>query len=358
MDSRRKLVYEVTSGQFSLSEGCRRAGVTRKTGRKWIQRAQVDGLANLAELSRAPRFVARKTDSATEGALLTLRAAYPEWGARKLVVILKRDYGIELPSRTADHILRRRGLTASRSKPAEMVRFEREECGALLQMDFKGLPKSVPYSLLSVLDDHGRFCFAFEPVPDKTAASVKAVLWDLFGEHGLPDSMLMDNGDCWGSANSRFPTSFDVWLVLLGIRPIHGKPFHPQTQGKVERFHKTAKREIGDRLVQDSSELIRPICKEFVDRYNWVRPHDSLGGLTPGSTYQPFGRKRPESLPEHEIPAGVITRKVDCDGFISYKGTAYRVGKGLIGQSLLIKEDQFGPRLFFANLALPYIHEL
>lgn len=144
MDSRRWLVEAVTSGRLSLAEACRQANVTRKTGRKWIKRAGAMGIDKLAELSRAPKNVNRKTEAHKEVALLELRAKYPEWGARKLVVVLERDQQIKLPARTADHILERHGLTKVKPKTQELVRFERDTCGALLQMDFKGLPKARP----------------------------------------------------------------------------------------------------------------------------------------------------------------------------------------------------------------------
>ena len=230
MDSRRQLVLWIRDG-MSLSEACRLAGVTRKTGRKWVKRAGDGDLSKLQELSRAPKAAPSRTPEHLEQALLAMKDEYPKWGAKKLVVKLEKE-GIELPLRTADRILARHGLTVSRVKEPEPVRFERKECGALLQMDFKGLPASAPYALLSVLDDSGRFCLKFGPIPDKTAPSVKAALWELFGQHGLPESMLMDNGDCWGGHGvTKGPNRFEVWLMLLGIRPIHGRPFHPQTQG-------------------------------------------------------------------------------------------------------------------------------
>lgn len=357
MDSRRRLVYEVRVCGLSLSEACRRAGVTRKTGRKWMLRSDEQGIENLAELSRAPKSVWGRTPQEIQDVLVCYRLQYPEWGARKLVTLMQSELGIHLPSRTAEHILRREGLTSATAKAAEPVRFERESCGALLQMDFKGLPQTAPYELLTVLDDYGRFCFRFEPVPDKTAHSVKTVLWEMFGEHGLPESMLMDNGDCWGSV-SKFPTAFEVWLMKLGIKPIHGRPRHPQTQGKVERFHGTAKRELKAQLVQPSVEEARVVLGSFVDRYNWIRPHDALGLATPGSRYTPFERKRPASLPEHHIPEGAQTRKVDQEGFISYKGRHYRVGKGLNGERLVIQDEDLGTTLSFANITLCLLQEL
>lgn len=357
MDSRRKLAFEVLSGQVSLNEACRRAGVTRKTGRKWVRRAKEQGIADLAELSRAPRVVARRTDSTIENALVELKEQYPEWGAKKLVVLLGRQ-GIDLPVRTADRVLERRGLTTPRKPLTEPVRFERDHCGALLQMDFKGLPKSAPYALLTVLDDHGRFCHHFGPVPDKTGRSVADALWEVFAEHGVPGAMLMDNGDCWGAPGSKGPTRFEAWLMRLGIRVVHGRPRHPQTQGKVERFHGTAKLELGDRLVQSSADLVAKDCQWFVRRYNWVRPHESLQGQFPGARYSPWAKRRPDAPPKHEIPEGACTRKVDDLGVFQFRGKGYVIGRGLYKEAVVLRDDEFGLRVYYAGFPLAYLHEL
>lgn len=359
MESRRKLVHEVLVEGFSLSEACRRAGVTRKSGRRWVIQARDVGIENLTERSRAPLGRPSRTPEPVEQALVKLKERYPEWGPRKLVVLLKREHGLVLSSRTASDVLSRYGLTQPSPKRKEVLcRFERESCGAMLQNDFKGLPKSAPYSLLSVLDDYGRYGFFFGPLPDKTAKSVQGALWELFGEHGLPESMLMDNGDCWGAVLSKCPTMFEVWLMLLGIRPIHGRPRHPQTQGKVERFHGTVQLEMGSRLVQPTLELARAECEAFLKRYNWVRPHDALAGEVPGSRYAPFERQRPDRLPEHRIPEGATSRKVLDNGCFHFDGKEYRIGKGLLGQRVVIKEDLLGLRTFFQDFPLPYLFEL
>ena len=359
MDSRKKLVYAVTESGMSLSQACRDAGVTRKTGRLWVERAKEVGIDALCERSRAPKSSPTRTSQELEDALVALKERYPEWGPRKLVILLQREKELTLSSRTASQVLLRKGLTKPAPPPRlPLVRFERESCGALLQMDFKGLPKSSPYALLSVLDDYGRFCFHFGPVPDKTRTSVQAALWELFGEHGVPRSMLMDNGDCWGAVNSMGPTAFEVWLMLQGVKPIHGRPGHPETQGKVERFHGTAKTEMGGKLVQPSAREASLACQAFVQRYNWVRPHDSLAGQVPGSRYTPFPKKRAAVLPEHRIPEGALTRKVDQDGFLHFKGKPYRIGKGLFGHTVVLKEEEFGMRIFFQDFPLRYLFEL
>jgi len=359
MDSRRRLVLDVRECGMSMSEACRRAGVTRKTGLKWLNRASLCELGDLAELSRAPKRSANRTTPEIEEKVLALKDRYPDWAGRKLSPILMTESEIHLPSRTADRILKRWGRTKPAAPPlAETIRFERETSGALLQVDFKGLPKSTPYSLLTVLDDHSRYCMSFAPVPDKTGPSVQIALWTIFGEHGLPYSMLIDNGDCWGSVLAKCPTRFEAWLMRLGIKPIHGRPMHPQTQGKVERFHLTAKTELGDHLIQASAQTVEPHCRRFVDRYNWVRPHDSLAGKVPGSAYTTFTKKRPRQMPEHEIASGAVSRKVDVNGFFTYKSKEYKVGKGLIAERVVLQEAELGMRVFYAGFPLPYIHEL
>lgn len=359
LESRRKLAFEVLVAGTSLSEACRCSGVTRKTGRLWVERAREVGIEGLAERSRAPKTSPRRTPRELEEALVELKERYPEWGPRKLVVLLKRERGLTLSARTASDVLTRRGLTApSHPVSGDLCRFERGSCGALLQADFKGLPRSVPYALLSVLDDHGRYCLHFGPVPDKTGASVQTALWEVFAEHGVPESMLMDNGDCWGSVLSKAPTAFEAWLMLLGIRPVHGRPGHPQTQGKVERFHRTAKIELGERLCQADIARASRVCEAFFHRYNWVRPHDALAGEVPGSRYAPFPKARPDRLPEHLIPEGAVSRKVLDDGYFTYKGRPYRIGKGLAGRRVVIREDELGLRTFFQNFPLPYLFEL
>lgn len=351
MDSRRKLVLDVECG-MSLSAACRHAGVTRKSGRMWVKRAEVDGILGMRELSRAPHRMPGKTSPEIEEALVALKVQEMSWGAKKLVTLLRREQGIELPVRTADRILKRRGLVIPREPVLELQRFERENCGALLQMDFKGLPKWAPYALLTVLDDHSRFCLHFAPVPDKTGVSVTAALWDLFGEHGLPDEILTDNGDCWGSPHAKGPTRFEAWLMRLGIHPIHGRPAHPQTQGKVERFHETAKLETPGGVAHPSAEAARPGCRAFVDKYNWVRPHEALGQDVPGSRYQPWAKRRPHALPVHQIPEGAITRKVEDEGVISFKGARHNISRGLAGERVVLTEGEKGWTVSYANFSL------
>lgn len=359
MDSRKLLARRVIVQGMPLAEACRAAEVARRAGRLWTERAREVGIENLCELSRRPHSSPSKTPPELEAALVEEKALHPHWSAKKLVRILERDRGLLVPVRTADRILARNGLVRRREKAQEAVqRFERELPLDLAQIDFKGMPKSARCSLLTVLDDASRCCLAFEPLPDKLGSTVFGFLWDLFGETGLPREMLMDNGDCWAAHSSRAPSWFESRLMLLGIYPIHGRIRHPQTQGKVERFHGTAKLEMGLDIFRESPEALRKACRRFVDEYNWVRPHEALGGGVPGASCEPSPRKRPDRMPGHEIPEGADTRKVDSDGFVSYKGQSVRLGKGLIGERVVLEEEDGEIFLFFAGYRLCRIKDL
>jgi transposase InsO family protein len=333
-------------------------GVTAKTGRKWVRRAAERGVENLCELSRAPKNSPTRTPDEAIAAILAKREEIPEWGGRKIAQVLKDEGGPGVHPRTAERILARHGLTAPKEPAAPVQRFERPVALDLIQQDFKGMPRSCPYSTLTVLDDCSRFCLGFEPTKDKTAASVKEVLWAVFERHGMPRQALMDNGDCWGAPGSKGPTAFEAWLMLLGVEPIHGRPHHPQTQGKVERFHGTAEVELGPRLPQPSIQDARNVYGPWVERYNWVRPHESLGMKTPGALFAPDRPKRPSKLPEHHIPQGALTRKVDDQGYFSYKGRYLRIGAGLGNQRIILEERHIGLMVCFAGFDICQLEDL
>src|SRR5262249_48308855 len=122
--------------------------------------------------------------------------------------------------------------------------------------------------------------------------------------------------------------------------------------------HLTAKKEMGAQLIQDDPQKVQAACEEFVQRYNWVRPHDSLDGQVPGSRYAPFAKRRPDKLPEHHIPEGAVSRKVLENGYFHFHGLTYRMGRGMAGHRILIQEDEQGLRTFFQGFPLPYLFQL
>jgi hypothetical protein len=252
-----------------------------------------------------------------------------------------------LPSpRTITAILRRHGRLASAAPPPELPcqRFERSGPNELWQFDFKG-PFEIArtrYSLFNVLDDHSRYLLAAELTCDKTMASAWEILWELFGAVGLPEAALCDNAfAAIGGPHGAVGLSwFDARLIRLGVRPGHGRPHHPQTQGKIERWHGTLDREAWPQLRRDSPAHFREDLRRWRQEvYNAVRPHEALGQQAPATRWQPSPRRRPPQLPPISYPQGAVLRKVMHKGEISWRNCEILVGSGIVGEWVRLAEE-------------------
>jgi hypothetical protein len=149
--------------------------------------------------------------------------------------------------------------------------------------------------------------------------------------------MLMDGGSPWSDPGGDPHTGFSVWLLRLGIRVLHGRPRHPQTQGKEERFHRTLKAEVvSGRSFRDLADCQRTF-DDWRPRYNHERPHEALAMATPAERYRPSSRSFPEVVPAIEYAPGDQVRKVDSGGFISFKNRAWRISKALRGELIALR---------------------
>ena len=344
---RQQLAWQVLEAGQSIARAAREAGVSRQTASFWVNRARQEGIAYLSERSRAPHRYPTATAQAIVDQVLAVKEAHTSWGAKKIHALL---WPTQPPIcvRTVDRLLARHNLVRGRAQPAQPCqRFERGGCNELWQMDYKGgRPGCWP---LSILDDHSRFCLALRPVERKTTEAGWSVLWDVLGEYGLPSCILCDNGDGFNSVSSLGPTRFQANLWLLGITTTHGRPHHPQTQGKVERFHRTL-----EELIEEtgSLEAACPLLEPWRQEYNWVRPHEALDQQVPGSVYICSARPRPARLPKHEAQVGAVMRKVDCVGRISYHNRTYLAGKGLTGDWVQVCEEEAGEALYYAGVRI------
>jgi transposase InsO family protein len=360
MDLRRQMILRVREGELNVSQAAREYDVARNTVKLWLGRADACGAGQISEISRRPRRCRQQTPEEIELKVLALKARKPGYGAKKLLAVLWPD-GAPISVRTGDRILERNGLVNCRRprEDAAVQRFERSEPNELWQMDFKGLGLRPPsYSPLSVLDDAARFCLAFEPLPDQRSETIFLALWNVFGEYGLPQAILSDNEPCFADVHTKGPSWLEARLWLLGIRTPHGRPRHPQTQGKVERFHGTVQRELGPELRQPSIPAAKERFDRYVAEYNYERPHEALGMRMPGTLYRASALSRPSKLPEHHIPEGATARKVDAAGKFTYKGHTYRASHGLYGQHIVIQEREPGLCVTFAGRAFALLSNL
>ena len=312
MSERLDLVTLAGQPGADMTELCRRFGVSRKTGYKWLARFAEVGAEGLLDRPHRPKVSPRRTVGAVEEAVLELRRANPVWGGRKIRHALSRGTGAaSVPAAsTITGILRRNGLLNRETpSPEPFKRFAAEAPNHLWQMDFKGHfaldgrtdgtgERCFP---LTVLDDHSRYLLGARACANETEATVHERLGRVFKEHGLPDAMITDNGNPWGQQNGPTRlTRLSVWLIRLGIRPLWSRPRHPQTMGKIERLHRTMKAE----LLQGRRFLDFAAAQAGLDRwrrhYNHDRPHESLDGEVPSSRYRMSRRSMPTALPEPE----------------------------------------------------------
>jgi transposase InsO family protein len=353
-EQRLAMVHRVVDLRHKVADAAREFGVSRKTVQKWLARFRDKQPGGLSDRSHRPKGSPAKTPDAVEEAVVRERELH-NWGPRKIHRVLL-DAGLQgVPSvRTVASILSRRGCVPAPPPepppPLPLQSFERPAPNDLWQVDHKGPVEVARRKVcpLAVVDDHSRYCLCFEPVADVTMANAWGVLWDVFGRYGLPRSILCDNafnGPCGGPGLSWF----DARLVRLGIDPVHGRPYHPQTQGKVERFNGTAQRELIEfRARRDTLEHFAQDAQQWRTTYNTLRPHEALGDRPPLSRWRPSERPRPDALPEVCYDAGQLTRKVSYAGDFRYRNARILVGRGLAGQTVRIDVRQHDVAVYYA----------
>jgi transposase InsO family protein len=332
-EQRVSFVVTASRGEKSLTALCREFGISRPTGYLWLSRYRQEGLVGIGERSRRPGRSPDRTAAEVEEAVVALRQRYPDWGARKLKVLL-RQRGIELARSTIHRILLRHGLVHEPEHPGlAPQRFERKAPNELWQMDFKGpLCPADRVGPLSVLDDHSRYLLVLQTVANTSAELVREHLQGAFGECGMPDGMLMDHGTPWWSAQSpRGFTKLSLWLMKQGIALHWGRIRHPQTQGKVERFHGELQRALQYRPPRAD---LQSWLDEFRWEHNHVRPHEALGMQTPVSHWRRSERIYDPNPRAWEYPAGSWVLKVDSDGKIKLKAEHWLISRALSGERI------------------------
>ena len=347
VSEREELVRQALAAKSSMSALCRAFGISRKTGYKWLRRYQAEGDQGLRDRSRRPQRSPARSSLEMEAKVSELRREQPTWGGRKIHHRLRLD-GVEgVPAySTITGILDRNGLLSSeRRLHRDLQRFEAEQPNDLWQMDFKGHFQTGAGRChpLTVLDDHSRFNLCLAACPNERAETVREALIGVFRCYGLPERMLMDNGSPWGSDWEHRHTWLTAWLIHLGITVGHGRPYHPQTPGKDERFHRTLKQDLLARYT-DWLDLcqVQQAFDPYRHFYNHKRPHQAIGDLPPASRYKPSNRPFPDTLPAIEYETGDEVRKVQQQGRISFRGRELLVSKAFTGEPVALRAREDG----------------
>lgn len=372
MSQRIEFCVLASKSESNMSELCIRFNISRRTGYKWLARFLEEGLPGLEEKSRRPHNFPNQTPPPIDQYVVVLRENDPEWGAKKLhkIILNHKEQGMykypTVPCKaTITKILSRNGLVpANRSKQSEgFERFEYDYPNELWQMDYKGYFKLLNKEIchpLTITDDHSRYNICLKACENQKEITVKQSLISVFRRYGLPYKILTDNGTPWGTTGNdsadgiRAYTSLEKWLIQLNIKLIHGRPYHPQTQGKEERFHRTLKQE----LINHEQFRDHLHCQKRFDlwreKYNCIRPHEAISFKTPAELYSPSNKSYPEKTNPYEYNQSDIKRKVKDKGVISFKNREIKVGKAFASEYVALRESQESNiyEIYFCNQLL------
>ena len=345
-------VREVLDAGASVTDVARRYGVDRRTVHRWLVRYANEGMAGLIDQSSRPDTCPHQIPADVEALIVSMRRAHPGWGPRTILNQLRRELEVP-PSRSAVYrCLVRHDLIVPKSRRRqrdEYKRWERSRAMELWQMDVMGGVRLVDGSQLSVvtgIDDHSRFCVIARLVPRATARPVCDALMEGLERHGVPDQILTDNAKVFTGrlANKPAVVLFDRICLNNGIRHILTAPYSPTTTGKVERLHKTLRKEFFSTRTFDTITDAQAGLDAWVAYYNHDRDHQGIGDVPPVRRFELAISSKVEvvdgevdlSEPVESKPAPVV-RRVDKAGRISILKHRYHVGRYLAGQSVTVE---------------------
>jgi transposase InsO family protein len=323
----------------TVAEVCARHGLSRASFYRYRRRYLEEGVAGLAPRSRRPRSSPAQIEPWLEARIVELRRRHPRWGARRIHAELARA-GIEPPAVATIHrALRRNHLVAPQPprRPKATRRFERELPNDLWQIDGTQLKlaSGEPAWILDCLDDHARFLLAAIACASPTGEAAWACFVSASAAYGLPRQLLSDNHASFTGRLFGFEAAFERKLGEVGVELINAAPAHPQTLGKLERFHRTLKEWLADEGPALDLEHFQLQLDRFRSHYNQERPHQGIGDATPSERYLPAPtpperhgpRARAEAERRADYPPHSLLRKVWRNGVVSYDGLAITLGK-------------------------------
>jgi transposase InsO family protein len=355
VEQRHKAVLEVLGGT-SVTDVARRYEVTRQTVHAWLRRYGTSGLAGLVSHSSRPTSCPHQMRPEVVARVVEMRRAHSGWGPRTIRHHLACEGTVPLPGRSSIYrcLVRHRLIEPQkrRRRREDYRRWERSRSMELWQMDIMGgvrLADGRELQIVTGLDDHSRFCISAMLVARATARPVCEALAAALRRHGVPDQILTDNGKVF---TGRFGLGkgevlFDRICRENGIRHLLTAPRSPTTTGKVERFHKTVRKEFLSGRVFVSPEEAQAELDAWVGWYNTERPHQGIGMVfpadrftsAPSQGFQPvvFDQNEEDSRGPQEPHPGRLMRKVCEYGRIRLAGLSYQVGRFLAGETVEVE---------------------
>lgn len=335
------VVQAVLADQRSVREVARAHGISKTWLYELLARHRTDGEAGLAPRSRRPRRSPTRLPDAVEDEIVGLRKQLVEFGADAgpdtIHTHLARNHDGVAPCSVSTiwRILTRRGFVTPQphKRPrSSYVRFEANLPNECWQMDVTHvtLKHGRTVEVLNLIDDHSRLCLASRAFPVTTAADVVATFYDTATRHGLPGSVLSDNGAVFTASFRGDRGALSTELAHLGIVFKHSRPYHPQTCGKIERFHQTIKQHLHAHPARSLAQL-QDHLDAFTAYYNDVRPHRANHRNTPRAAYDARTKARPSGSPIRDAGEFRIRHhRVDATGKVTlrYAGKLRHLGIG------------------------------
>jgi transposase InsO family protein len=352
------MVAAVTGGEINVAAFCREKNISRDTFYRWRARFGAEGLAGLEPRSSAPKSSPRRTSAAVEDAVVALRkeldGAGLDAGAATIHWHLGRRDTKPVPSvATIWRILRRRGFVVAQphKRPtSSWHRFEAATPNELWQADAtKWTIATGQVEILDFLDDHSRLITGARAVASATTENTWEAFSAAVATWGLPQGHLSDNGLNFSGRLRGFEVSFEANLRAAGVRPITSRPFHPQTCGKIERFHQTLKRRLHSLPVAADLAELQHQLDDFVAYYNAERPHRGIGRITPLERWKatPAAVSLGVALPG---PGKRVSAVVDGTGRLQVRPWIIHVGVAHAGCSARVMVDDTHAAVFIDNL--------
>jgi putative transposase len=341
-DERTRFVVDCETEDGSMAEVCRRYGISRKTGYKWLARWLCEGPGGLVNRSRAPRCHPNLVSAEQVQAILEERDRRG-WGPKKLrVLLMRRHPEVGWPAiSTMEQILKDHGRVAPRKKrrrvpPQTQPLAHCTGPNAVWCCDFKGhflTGEGQRCNPLTISDAFSRYLLRCQGLAKTDGESARPIFECAFREHGLPWAIRSDNGSPFASRAVGGLSRLSLWWIKLGIVPERIEPGHPEQNGRHERMHLTLEQATA-RPPARTARKQQQRFDGFRQEYNYERPHEALGMQTPASLYEPSPRGYPAREPEVAYPDGWPVRKVHVRGGFFWKHQPIFLSEVLAGESV------------------------
>jgi transposase InsO family protein len=353
MEERIRMLIEYDTGNWSVSDLCRRYDICRDTFYEWRARRASGAPDWFVDRSHAPSYSPHATPAELRERIISLRRRFRYLGPRKLLVKLRREWpqlcwpaastiGDILKKANLIEPVKRRRRPIDQQRPFAAVVAANDEWNT----DFKGWFRTADHQRidpLTLTDSYSRFLIDVRIVP-ASIEGAQPVFARAFRRYGLPVSIRCDNGAPFGSSGAGGLTRLSAWWLKLGIEPHFIRPASPQENGRHERMHRTLKKQTSRPPAGNAVEQQRRFDK-FRRHYNDERPHEALGQRPPAELYTRSLRPMPTRIEDPWYDADHQPRRVRSSGEIMWKGDRIFISEALVGELVGISELETGDQV-------------